>query len=78
MLTSGMRESISSKIWLSDVTPEAVKTMVEFMYTGELKLEDIMDVGGLLLQLLLLADQFGITLLHQECCKMLLECLSEV
>lgn len=78
MLTSGMRESISSEIWLSDVTPEAVKTMVEFMYMGELKLEDIMDVGGLLLQLLLLADQFGITLLHQECCKLLLECLSEV
>ncbi|CAM8919035.1 unnamed protein product [Rhodiola kirilowii] len=77
MLTNGMRESISSKIWLSDVSPEAVKTMAEFMYKGELKLEDIIDVGGLLLQLLLLADQFGITHLHQECCKTLLECLSE-
>uniref|UniRef100_A0A7N0R7Y1 BTB domain-containing protein n=1 Tax=Kalanchoe fedtschenkoi TaxID=63787 RepID=A0A7N0R7Y1_KALFE len=77
MLTNGMRESISSKICLSDVSPEAVKNMVEFMYKGELSLEDVTDVGGLLLQLLLLADQFGITLLHQECCKTLLECLSE-
>lgn len=78
MFTNGMSESSSSKVYLSDVSPKAFRVMLEFMYTGELSLEDTSDFGTLLLQLLLLADQFGVTLLYQECCKTLLECLSEV
>ncbi|KAK6939223.1 Farnesoic acid O-methyl transferase [Dillenia turbinata] len=77
MLTNGMSESISSKISLRDVSPEVLKFMLQFMYTGEVNLEDTADAGNLLLQLLLLADQFGVTQLHQECCRTLLECLSE-
>ncbi|XP_052202275.1 BTB/POZ domain-containing protein At2g30600 [Diospyros lotus] len=77
MFTNGMSESISSKILLQDVPLEAFKLMLEFLYRGELNNNDTMDIGTLLLQLLLLADQFGVTLLHQECCKTLLECLSE-
>ncbi|XP_059634394.1 BTB/POZ domain-containing protein At2g30600 [Cornus florida] len=77
MFTNGMSESISSEVCLRDVPLEAFKVMLEFMYSGELNKEERMDIGTLLLQLLLLADQFGVTLLHQECCKMLLECISE-
>lgn len=78
MFTNGMSESSSSDVYLSDVSPEAFAIMLDFMYSGEFSLEDTMDFGSLLLQLLLLADKFGITLLYQECCKTLLESLSEV
>jgi hypothetical protein len=78
MFTNGMSESRSSEVFLRDVSPEAFKVMLEFMYSGELSLEDSVEFGTLLLQALLLADQFGVTLLYQECCKTLLECLSEV
>ncbi|GLT46059.1 hypothetical protein SLA2020_198470 [Shorea laevis] len=77
MFTNGMCESNSSEVCLRDESPKALKVMLEFMYSGELCIEDTMDFGTLLLQVLLLSDKYGITLLHQECCKMLLECLSE-
>ncbi|TYI82027.1 hypothetical protein E1A91_D05G193900v1 [Gossypium mustelinum] len=77
MFTNGMRESNSPEVCLRDVSPAALKAMLEFMYCGDLRIEDNEDFGTLLLQLLLLSDKFGISLLHQECCKMLLECLSE-
>ncbi|KAM3236841.1 BTB/POZ domain-containing protein [Capsicum annuum] len=77
MFTNGMRESISSTVCLKDVPLEAFKIMLEFMYSGELNKEATEGINTLLLQLLLLADEFGVTLLHQECCKILLECLSE-
>jgi hypothetical protein len=78
MFTNGMSESSSSEVFLSDVSPEAFKVMLEFLYSGVLSLEDSVEFGTLLLQVLLLADQFGVTHLYQECCKTLLECLSEV
>lgn len=77
MFTNGMSESMSSEVTLRDVPPEAFKAMIDFLYDGQLN-EKIIDSGSLLLQLLLLADRFGVTFLHQECCKMLLECLSQV
>ncbi|KAK6245679.1 hypothetical protein SCA6_008769 [Theobroma cacao] len=77
MFTNGMCESNTPEVCLKDVSSEALKAMLEFMYSGELRIEDTEDFGTLLLQLLLLSDKFGISLLHQECCKMLLECLSE-
>ncbi|CAN4123088.1 unnamed protein product [Withania somnifera] len=77
MFTNGMRESVSSMVCLKDVPPEAFKIMLEFMYSGELNKEATEGINTSLLQLLLLADEFGVTLLHQECCKILLECLSE-
>ncbi|KAJ0085365.1 hypothetical protein Patl1_09398 [Pistacia atlantica] len=77
MFTNGMSESSSSEVHLRDVSFEGFKIMLEFMYGGKLHMEDTTDFGSLLLQLLLLADQFGVTLLHQECCKLFLECLSE-
>lgn len=78
MFTNGMSESISSEVFLKDVPLEAFKGMLNFMYIGELNKEDGLDISVLILQLLLLADQYGVTFLHQECCKTLLECLSEV
>ncbi|KAL0392281.1 UNVERIFIED_CONTAM: BTB/POZ domain-containing protein [Sesamum radiatum] len=77
MFTNGMTESVSSKVCLKDVCFDAFNIMLEFMYSGEVNKEDTMDIDTLLLQLLLLADQFGVSLLHQECCKRLLEHLSE-
>ncbi|CAL8995438.1 unnamed protein product [Prunus brigantina] len=77
MFTNGMSETIASEVFLRDISPEAFKGLLEFMYSGELNLEATIDSGALLLQLFLLADQFGVTLLHQECCKALLEYLSE-
>lgn len=78
MFTNGMTESVSSKICLKDVCFDAFKIMLKFMYSGEVNEDDAMDTDMLLLQLLLLADQFAVSLLHQECCKRLLEHLSEV
>ncbi|GAA0177007.1 hypothetical protein LIER_29643 [Lithospermum erythrorhizon] len=77
MFTNGMRESNSSRIYMKDVSFDAFQTMLEFMYTGEFRKDICLDDDTLLLQLLLLADQLGVTLLHQECCKTLLESLSE-
>ncbi|KAK2999675.1 hypothetical protein RJ639_023754 [Escallonia herrerae] len=77
MFTNGMSESISSVVCLKDISLEAFKVMLEYMYSSELCKDDTLDRCILLLQLLLLADKFGVTLLHQECCKTLLECLSE-
>lgn len=78
MFTNGMSESHSSTIYLTDVLPEAFKAMMNFMYSGELNMEDTVNFGTELIHLLFLADRFGVVPLHQECCKMLLECLSEV
>ncbi|KAI4317032.1 hypothetical protein L6164_024944 [Bauhinia variegata] len=77
MFTNGMSESISSEVTIRDVPPEAFGAMLKFIYSGELSDAVIVDSGAFLLQLLLLADQFGVTVLHQECCKILLGCLSE-
>ncbi|BAT82897.1 BTB/POZ domain-containing protein [Vigna angularis] len=76
MFTNGMSESVSSEVTLRDVPPEAFRAMLDCLYDGQLH-DKVIDSGALLLQLLLLADQFGVTFLQQECCKMLLECLSE-
>ncbi|CAH9145285.1 unnamed protein product [Cuscuta epithymum] len=77
MFSNGMKESFSSTLALRDVNPEAFRAMLEFLYTGKLKKEIMEDINTLLLQLLLLADKFGVYLLHQECCKAVLEHLKE-
>nr|XP_043615321.1 BTB/POZ domain-containing protein At2g30600 [Erigeron canadensis] len=77
MFTNGMIESISSSVCLKDVSPKAFKIMIDYFYNGGFNLEDTIDSNNLLLELLLLADQFGVSLLHQDCCKALLERLSE-
>ncbi|KAL8172170.1 hypothetical protein V2J09_023974 [Rumex salicifolius] len=77
MFTNGMSESSSDKVCLREISPEPVKAMLEFMYGGELNSEYALHNGSILLQLLLLSDQFGIIPLQQECCKILLECLAE-
>ncbi|CAH9087084.1 unnamed protein product [Cuscuta europaea] len=77
MFTNGMKESFSSTLNLRDVNPESFRAMLEFLYTGKLKKEITGDINTLLLQLLLLADKFGVYLLHQECCKVVLDHLKE-
>lgn len=77
MFTNGMTESNSSEIHLSDISVEAFLAMLHFMYSGELEMTERSEMSNLLLELLLLADQFGVTYLQRECCQSLLECLSE-
>ncbi|CAL5045157.1 unnamed protein product [Urochloa decumbens] len=50
--------------------------LAKFMYYGELKL-DTRDITSVLVELLLLSDQFAVTVLQFECCKRIMECLSE-
>ncbi|KAI0514074.1 hypothetical protein KFK09_010108 [Dendrobium nobile] len=76
MFTGGMVESKSADVTFRDVSSEAFVAMLHFMYSGELEIEkDKMD--SLIIPLMLLADQFEIIFLQQECCKCLLECISE-
>lgn len=77
MFTNGMVESSSSDISLTDVSAEAFAVMLQFMYSGELEI-DREEIGSVLIPLLVLADQFGVTFLQWECCKCLMELLSEV
>lgn len=77
MFTNGMSESNASEVCLRDVSPEAFLAMVHFMYSGKLDMDERQDLGSLLLPLILLADQFGIHLLQQECCECLFECISK-
>ncbi|GMH04663.1 hypothetical protein Nepgr_006503 [Nepenthes gracilis] len=77
MFTNGMNESTSPQVCLRELPPEAFKAMLEFMYSGELNMEEGTSSGTLVLQMLLLADQFVIPVLQHECCKILLEYLSE-
>ncbi|CAN6202880.1 unnamed protein product [Urochloa humidicola] len=76
MFTNGMKESSTSDVFFKDVPPEAFFLLLQFMYYGELKL-DTRDITSVLVELLLLSDQFAITVLQFECCKRIMECLSE-
>ncbi|XP_071733978.1 BTB/POZ domain-containing protein At2g30600 [Rutidosis leptorrhynchoides] len=77
MFTNGMSESVSSEVCLKDVSPQAFEIMINYFYNGGFNFENTIDSNIMLLELLLLADQFGVSLLHQDCCKALLERLSE-
>jgi hypothetical protein len=77
MFTNGMKESNAADIFFEDVPPKPFFLLLQFMYYGELKL-DTGDITSVLVQLLLLADQFAITVLQFECCKRIMEYLSEV
>ncbi|XP_073011736.1 BTB/POZ domain-containing protein At2g30600 isoform X1 [Typha latifolia] len=76
MFTNGMIESSSSDISFRDMSSEAFYLMLQFMYSGQLDL-DTAEISPLLIELLLLADQFGVTILHRECCKRIFEYLTE-
>ncbi|KAL5201989.1 hypothetical protein ABZP36_012941 [Zizania latifolia] len=76
MFTNGMKESSASNVFFQDVPAEAFFLLIQFMYSGELKV-DTQEVTPVLVQLLLLSDQFGITVLQFECCKRIMEFLSE-
>ncbi|WVZ82987.1 hypothetical protein U9M48_030182 [Paspalum notatum var. saurae] len=76
MFTNGMKESSSSDVFFEDVPAEAFFLLLQFMYYGELTV-DTGDITSVLVQLLLLSDQFDITILQFECCKRIMESLSE-
>jgi hypothetical protein len=78
MFTNGMWESNIGEVVLRDVAPEPFLAMLRFMYCGYLDLEERGECGTLLLPLLVLADQYAIQLLQQECCMRLLDYLTEV
>ncbi|CAN6463896.1 unnamed protein product [Victoria cruziana] len=77
MFTNGMKESNSKAIRLWDVSPEAFLVMLRFMYGGDLELKDSTEMVSVLIPLLFLVDQFGVNYLHNECCKNIIQCLSE-
>uniref|UniRef100_A0ACD5ZNT1 Uncharacterized protein n=1 Tax=Avena sativa TaxID=4498 RepID=A0ACD5ZNT1_AVESA len=76
MFTNGMKESKATDVFFEDVSAQAFSLLLQFMYSGELIVED-RYITSVLLQLLLLSDQFGITVLQFECCKRIMEFLSE-
>ncbi|XP_006664953.1 BTB/POZ domain-containing protein At2g30600 [Oryza brachyantha] len=76
MFTNGMKESSASNAFFEDVPVEAFFLLIQFMYSGELKV-DAKEITPLLVELLLLSDQFGIMALQFECCKRIMEFLSE-
>lgn len=76
MFTNGMKESRASNVFFEDVSAEAFSLLLQFMYCGELKVDN-RYITSELVQLLLLSDQFGITILQFECCKRIMEFLSE-
>lgn len=77
MFTNGMCESSKSQVLLKDAAPAPFMAMLDYMYSGQLNLKDE-DCGALLLPLLVLSDQFGIQALRSECCRRLIECVTEV
>uniref|UniRef100_A0A0D9WFC6 BTB domain-containing protein n=1 Tax=Leersia perrieri TaxID=77586 RepID=A0A0D9WFC6_9ORYZ len=76
MFTNGMKESSASSVFFEDVPVEAFFLLIQFMYSGQLK-ADSKEITPVLVELLLLSDQFGITVLQFECCKRIMEFLSE-
>lgn len=76
MFTNGMKESSAPNVFFEDASAEAFSLLLQFMYSGELKVDN-RYVTPALVQLLLLADQFSITVLQFECCKRIMEFLSE-
>lgn len=77
MFTNGMSESSVGQVLIRDTEPQVFMAMLWFMYRGHLDLEERSDYWALLLPLLVLADQFAIQPLQQECCLRLLDCLAE-
>ncbi|TVT99322.1 hypothetical protein EJB05_55322, partial [Eragrostis curvula] len=77
MFTNGMKESSASDVFFEDVSAEAFFLLLRFMYCGELMVANS-DITSVLLQLLLLSDQFAVTILQFECCKRVMQCLSEL
>lgn len=73
-----MSESSVGQVLIRDTEPQVFMAMLWFMYRGHLDLEERSDYWALLLPLLVLADQFAIQPLQQECCLRLLDCLAEV
>ncbi|VAH68984.1 unnamed protein product [Triticum turgidum subsp. durum] len=76
MFTNGMKESSAPNVFFEDASAEAFSLLLQFMYSGELKVDN-RYITPALVQLLLLSDQFGITVLQFECCKRIMEFLSE-
>uniref|UniRef100_A0ACD5XXC3 Uncharacterized protein n=1 Tax=Avena sativa TaxID=4498 RepID=A0ACD5XXC3_AVESA len=76
MFTNGMKESKATDVFFEDISAQAFSLLLQFMYSGELIVDD-RYITSVLLQLLLLSDQFGITVLQFECCKRIMEFLSE-
>lgn len=76
MFTNGMKESKAPNVTFEDVSAQAFSLLLQFMYSGELIVEN-RYITSVLVQLLLLSDRFGITVLQFECCKKIMEFLSE-
>jgi len=63
MFRSGMEESRSNKVQVPNASPDIVKEMLKFIYSGAAP-KNILDIGT---QLLPLADQYGLDELKKMC-----------
>jgi hypothetical protein len=66
MLYSNMREGLQAEVSLPAFDPEAFREFLEYVYTGELKLNVVSAV-----HLHKLADMYGVAALRDACCKLL-------
>ncbi|XP_071699272.1 BTB/POZ domain-containing protein At4g08455-like [Rutidosis leptorrhynchoides] len=71
MLATEMEETLSGTIKLSDVSHEAVRTFVNFLYIGETPLDDDMAC-----ELIILADKYDVKYLKTYCEKFLISKLN--
>eukprot|EP00850_Spirogloea_muscicola_P000505 SM000002S05585 [mRNA] locus=s2:1003094:1008237:+ [translate_table: standard] len=77
MLANGMQESRTKVIHLSDASPEAVVTMLHFLYSGSLPDMGGSNVEAILLSVLSLAHCFLVWPLQHACCNLLLKYVTQ-
>ena len=63
-----MEEKLKNEIKIKDSTPEAVKTMLNYIYTGE-----VTNIGNNVADVIQLADKYDLPGLRKICEKTLLD-----
>jgi len=66
--TSNMEEKSKNEIKIKDSTPEAVKTMLNYIYTGQ-----VTNIGNIVADVIQLADKYDLSGLQKICEKTLLD-----
>ena len=64
MFTCGLRETTEKSVVLRDVTPDAFKILLKYVYTRQLKLKEIPE--DVLLELLVLAHKYELPALEDS------------
>ena len=67
-----MNEKDKNKLEINDASPEAVKAMLDYMYTGTVPT----NISNIVVELLHLADKYGLGSLKRACERSLLDDLT--